>query len=114
MTDHHLGIIATPGTPTVIIGTDTGSVILDPAHITLDTGVTGAMTPAGVTPDQFIDPHIIALHVTGAPAYIATAATHHIADPHLAGISPKMTVDPECINPTSQHYKPAQRLSSSL
>ena len=51
MTDHHLGIIATPGTPTMIIGTDTGSVILDPTHITLDTGVTAFMTPAGVTPD---------------------------------------------------------------
>ena len=51
LTDHHLGIIATPGAPTVIIGTGTGSVILDPAHITLDTGVTAAITPAGVTPD---------------------------------------------------------------
>ena len=101
MTDHHLGIIATPGAPTMIIGTDTGSVILDPAHITLDTGVTAAMTPTGVTPDHFIDPHIIALHATGAPAHIATATTHHITDPHPTGISPKMTVDPECINPAS-------------
>ena len=101
MTDHHLGIIATPGTPTVIIGTDTGSVFLDPSHITLDTGVTAAMTPKGVTPDQFIDPHVIALHATGAPAHITTATTQHITDPHAAGISPKMTVDPECINPTS-------------
>ena len=101
MTDHHLGIIATPGAPTVIKGTDTGSVILDPAHITLDTGVTAAMTPAGVTPDHFIDPHVIALHTTGAPAHIATTVTHHIADPHPIGISPKMTVDPESINPAS-------------
>ena len=30
VTDHHLGIIATPGIPTMIIGTDTDSVILDP------------------------------------------------------------------------------------
>ena len=101
MTDHHLGIIATPGTPTMTIGTDTGSVVLHLAHISLDTEVTAAMTPTGVTPDCFIDPHIIALHATGAPAHITTTATHHITDPHPAGISPEMTVDPECINPAS-------------
>ena len=32
------------------------------------------------------------------PAHTATAKTHHITDPHHAGISPKMTVDPEHIN----------------
>ena len=101
MTDHHLGIITTPDIPYMIIGTDTGSVILNPTHITLDTAVTATMTPTGVTPDRFIDPYIIALHAAGAPAHIATAATHHITDPHSTGISPEMTVDPECINPTS-------------
>ena len=101
MTDHHLDIIATPGTPTMIIGTDTGSVILDPTYITLDTGVTATMTPSGVAQDCFIDPHAIALHATGAPAHITTATTHHIADPHPTGISPKMTADPEHINSTS-------------
>ena len=99
VTDPHLGIIATPGIPTVIIGTDTGSVIPNPAHTTLDTGVTAAMTPTGVTPDHFIDLHVIALHATGAPSQIATATTHHIADRHPTGTSPKMTVQPECINP---------------
>ena len=98
VTDHHLGIIATPGIPTVIIGTDTGSIILDPAYITLDTGVTATMTPTGVTPDHFIDPHIIVILATGAPAHITTTATHHIADPHHAGISPEMTVDQKHIN----------------
>ena len=98
MTDHHLGIIATPGIPTMITGTDTGSVVLDPTHITLDTGVTAAMIPTGVAPDHFIDPHIVAIHATGASAHIITAATHHIADPHHTGISPKMTVDQECLN----------------
>ena len=101
MIDPHLGIIATPGISTVIIGIDTGSVIPNPAHTTLDTGVTAAMTPTGVTPDHFIDPHIVPLHATGAQAHITTAATHHITDPHPAGISPKMTADPEHINPTS-------------
>ena len=100
--DPHLGIIATPGIPTVIIGTDTGSVIPNPTHTTPDTGVTAAMTPAGVTPDHFIDLHVIALHATGAPAPIATIVTHHIADPLPAGTSPKMTVEPESIIPTSK------------
>ena len=101
MTDPHLGIIATPGIPTVIIGTDTGSVIPNPTHTTLDTRVTAAMTPTGVTPDHFIDLNIIVLHATGAPAPISTAATHCIADPHHTGPSPKMTVEPEHINPAS-------------
>ena len=99
--DPHLGIIATPGIPTVIIGIDTGSVIPGPTHTTLDTGVTAAMTPAGVTPDHFIDLHIVALHTTGAQAHIATTTTHHIADPHPTGISPEMTADPGHTNPSS-------------
>ena len=98
MIDLHLGIIATPGIPTVIIGIDTDSVVPNPTHTTLDTGVTAVMTPTGVTPDHFIDPHIIALHATGARAHITTAVTHHIADPHPAGISPKMTADPDHTN----------------
>ena len=101
MIDPPLGIIATPGIPTVIIGIDTGWVIPNPTHTTPDTGVTATMTPAGVTPDHFIDLHIIALHSTGAQAHIATTATHHITDPHPAGISPKMTADPDHTNPTS-------------
>ena len=101
MIDPHLGIIATPGIPTVIIGIDTGSVVPDPTHTTLDTGVTAAMTPAGVTPDHFIDLHVIALHTTGAQAHITTAVKHHIADPHPAGISPEMTADPNHTNPAS-------------
>ena len=99
--DQHPGIIATPGVPTMIIGTDTNSVILDPAHITLDTGVTVTKTPTEVTPDHFTGPHIVALHATGAQAHITTTVTHHIADSHHAEISPEMTVDPEHINPTS-------------
>ena len=94
--DPHLGIIATPGTQTMIIGTATGSIIPDPTHTTPDTGVTAAMTPTGAAPDHFID-----LHATGAQAHITTAATHHIADPHPAGNSPEMTADPDHINPTS-------------
>ena len=72
MIDQHLGIIATPGIPTMIIVTDTDSVSLNLTHITLDTGVAVAMISTEVIPDHFTDPHIIALHATGAQAHIAT------------------------------------------
>ena len=97
MTDHHVDIIATPGIPTMIIGTDTGLIVLDPTHITVDTGVAVTMTPIEVTPDHFTGPHIIVLHATGAQAHITTAAIHHITDPHPVGISPEMTANPELI-----------------
>ena len=107
MIDPHLGIIATPGIPTVIIEIGTGSVIPNPTHTTLDTGVPAIMTPAGATPDCFIDLHVIALHTTGAQAHTTTTMTHHIADPHPVGISPKMTADPNhtipASNITNQH-----------
>ena len=99
MIDPHLGIIATPDVPTVIIEIGTGSVIPDPTHTTLDTGVTAAMIPAGVAPDHFIDLHVIALHTTEAQVHTATAMTHHIADPHPIEISPKMTADPDYTSP---------------
>ena len=101
MIDPHLGIIATPGIPTMIIGIDTGSVIPDPAHTTLNTGVTAAMTPAGVTPDCFIDLHVVALHATETQAYITTTMTHPIADPHPTEISLEITADPNHTNPAS-------------
>ena len=106
MTDPHLGIIATPGIPTMITGTDTDSVVLNLAHITCNTGVIVTMTLAEVTPDLFTDPPIIVLHATEAQAHITTTVIHHIADPHHAGISPKMTVDPECTNPASTTTNP--------
>ena len=90
----------------MIIGTDTDSVTLNLTDITLDTGVTVTMTPAEAIQDHFIGPHIIALHATGAQAHITTTATHHIADPHHAEISPEMTVDPEHINPASTTTNP--------
>ena len=106
MTDQHLSIIATPGITTMTIATDTDSVNLDLAHITLDIGVTVAVTLTEVILDHFTSPHAIALCTTGAPAHTATAETHYIADPHHAGISPKMTVDPEHINPTNTITNP--------
>ena len=99
MTDQHLRIIATPGIPTMTIGTGTDSVDLNLANITLDIGVTVAVIIAEVVLDHFNDPYAIILHATGAQAHTTTAETNHIADPHHTGTSLKMTVDPEHINP---------------
>ena len=99
--DPHLGIIAITDIPTLITEIDTGLVIPNPTHTTLDTGATATMTPTGVTPDHFIDLHVIALHVTEAQVHTATAMTHHIADPHPIEISLEMTADPDYTNPAS-------------
>ena len=101
MTDQHLRTIGTPGILTMTVGTGTDSVNLDLTYITLDIGVTVTATPVEVILDHFTGPYAIALHTTGAQSHTATTQTHHIADPRHAGISPKMTVDPEHINPTS-------------
>ena len=106
MTDQHLRIIATQSIPTMTIGTGTDSVNLDLAHITLDIGVTVTVILTEVVLDHFTSPHTIAIHATGAPVHTATTKTHHITDPHHAGTSPKMTVDPEHINPTSTITSP--------
>ena len=84
----------------MIIEIGTGSVIPDLAHTILDTGVTATMTPAGVTPNHFIDLHIIAPHATEAQVHTTTAVTHHIADLHPVEIFPKMTADFDHTNPT--------------
>ena len=106
MTVQHLRIIATPGIPTMTIETGTVSVNLNLAHITLDIGVTVAVILAEAILDHSTGPHAIALHVTGPLAHTATAVTHHTADPHHEEISPKMTVDPEHINPTGTTTNP--------
>ena len=82
---------------TIGIGIDSAD--LDLTHTTPDMGVTVAVIPAEAILDHFIDLHTVALHVTGVPAHTTTAVTHHIIDPHLADISPEVTVDPEHIDP---------------
>ena len=101
MIDPHPGIIATTDIPTMIIEIGIGSVIPNPTHTILNTGVTATMTPTGVTPDCFIGLHIIAPYATEAQVHTATAVTHHIADPHPIEISPEMTADADYTNPTS-------------
>ena len=100
MIDPHLGIIAMPGIPTMIIELGTSLVVPNPTHTTLYTRVTAIMTPIGVTPDHFIDLHIIALHVA-SQAHTTTAVTHHTADPHHIEVSPEMTADLNHTNPAS-------------
>ena len=106
MTDQHLGTIVTPDVLTMTIGTGTDSVDLDLTHITLDIGVTVAVTPTEDILDYFTGLRTIAPCITGAPAHTATAVTHHIADPHHTYILPEMTVDPEHINPTGNTTNP--------
>ena len=99
VTDWHLGIIATPGIPTMTIETSTDSVAPDPTHITPDIGTTVIVIPTEAILDHFINLHTIAPHITGVPVHTTTVVTHCIADPHHADISPEMTVDPEHIDP---------------
>ena len=106
MTDQHLRILTTPGITTVTIGIGTDSVDLDLTPITLDIGITVAVILTEVALDPFTGLHAIAHHATGAPAHTTTTEMHHIADTHHAGISPKMTVDPEHINPTNTITNP--------
>ena len=106
MTDQHLRIIATPGIPTMTIETGTDSVDLNPTHITPDIGVTVIVIPTEAILDHFINLHAIAPCITGVPAHTTTVVTHHIADPHHADISPEMTADPECMNPTGNTTNP--------
>ena len=106
MIDQLLKVIITPGITTATIGIGTGSVDFDLTHITLDIGVTVAVILAEVALDPFTAPHTIAHCATRAQAHTTTAKTHHTTDPHHAGISPEMTVDPEHTNPTNTITKP--------
>ena len=89
---------------TIKIGT--GSADLDLAPIILDIGVTVTVTLTEVTLDPFTDPHATAHHATEAQAHTITAKTHHTADPHHAGVSPEITVDPGHAHPANTITKP--------
>ena len=106
MTDQHPRVTTTPGITTVIIGIGTDSVDLNPAHITLDIGVTLAVILAEVALAPFTGSYVIAHCATEAQAHTTTAETHHTADPHHAEISPEMSVDLEHTNPTNTITKP--------
>ena len=61
-----------------------------------------------VTLDPFTDPHAAAHHATEAQAHTVTDKTCHTADPHHAGVSPEITVDPGHAHPTNTIIKPQQ------
>ena len=94
MIDPPLGPIATPDAHTMITRIDPGSVIPNPAHATINTGVTAIMTPREVTQSHFTDLLDIVPHATEAQVLTNIAVTHHTTDLHLIGTLPKMTADP--------------------
>ena len=93
MIDPPLGIIATPDVLTMITRIDPGSVVPNPADITIGIGVAAVMTPIGVTPCPFQDLPNVVYHATEAQVPIAIAMPHHTADLHPIGIFPRMTAD---------------------
>ena len=99
--DQYLGVTFTPGITTVTIEIGTGSADLDLAPIILDIGVTVAVTLTELGLDPFTDPHATAHHATETQAHTSTTETHHTTDPHHAGVSPEMTVDPEHAHPAN-------------
>ena len=113
MADQHLRVITTPGITTMTTGIGTGSVDLNLTPITLNIGVTVTVTLAEVTLDPFTGPHTVAHCATEASAHTTTTETHHITDPHHAGVSPEMTVDPEHANPANTIITPKRPSSSS-
>ena len=93
-------------TMTMEIGTDSADLDLTP--IILDVGRTVTVTLAEVTLDPFTNPHATAHHATEARAHTITNETCHTADPHHAGVSPEVTVDPGHAHPTNTIIKPQE------
>ena len=106
--DPHLGITIMIGITTMPIEIGTGSADLDLTPIIPDIGVTVTVTLAEVTLDPFTDPHATAHHATEAQAHTITDETLHTADPHHAGVSPEITVDPGHTHPTNTITKHQQ------
>ena len=104
--------------PIMIIKIGTGSIVPDLAHTVLDTGVIVTMTLTEVTPNHFIDLHIVAPHATEAQAHATTTMIHHIADLHPVKILPEMSADLDHTNPTdnitNQHKDLLQVLKQHL
>ena len=66
------------------------------------------MTLTEVTLDPFTNPHTAAHHATEAQAHTITKETCHTADPHHAGASPEITVDPGHAHPANTITKPQE------
>ena len=104
----HLGVTIMIGITTMTIKIGTGSADLNLTLKILDIGVTVAVTLAEITLDPFTDPHTSPHHATEAWAHPITNGTHHTADPHHAGVSPEITVDPWHVHPTNTITKHQQ------
>ena len=112
MIDPPLNITATPDVLTMITRRDPGSVIPNPAHITIGIGVATIMTPIGAAPGHSTDPPDVVSHTTEAqvPTTIAVTHQHHRSSSHR-----NLSQDDSRSQHKSrkQHYKPAQGSSSS-
>ena len=104
--DPHLRVTITITTVTIEIGT--GLADLDLTPIILDIGVTVAVNLADVTLDHFTNPHAAAHHTTEAWAHTVTNQACHTSDPHHAGVSPEITVEPGHAHPKNTITKPQQ------
>ena len=108
MIDPHVGITIAIGITTMTIEIGTGSADLFLTPIIPDIGVTVAVTLTEVTLDPITNPHATAHHATEAQAHTITNETLHTADPHHAGVSPEITVDPGHTHPTNTITKHQQ------
>ena len=99
--DPHLRITILIGITTMTIEIGTGSADLDLAPIIPDKGSTVTVTLGEAILDPFTNPHTTAHHATEAQAHIINDETLHTADPHHAGVSPEITVDPGHRHPTN-------------
>ena len=108
-----LGITIAIGITTMTIEIGTGSADLDLTPIIPDIGATVTVTLREAALDPFTDPHATAHHGTGAQAHTITNETLHTADPHHAGVSPEITVDPGHTHPANTITKTSTRPSSS-
>ena len=106
--DPHLRITTAIGITTMTIRIGTGSADLNLAPIIPDIGVTVTVTLAEVILDPFTNPHATAHHATEAQAHTITNETLHTPDPHHAGVSPEITVDPGHTHPANTITKHQQ------
>ena len=112
--DQHLGIIATPGIPTMTIEAGTDSVDCDLAHITPDIGVTVIVILAEAILDHFTWPS----YHSSSCSRSSSTYLYHCDTPHCRSSSCRnFSRDDDSRSRTHKsnrhHYKPAQRSSSS-
>ena len=106
--DPHLRITIAIGITSMTVEIGTGSADLDLTPIIPAIRVAVAVTLIEVALDPFTDPHVTAHHATEAQAHTITNEILHTADPHHAGVSPEITVDPRHTHPANTITKHQQ------